>query len=112
MAEIETLHSVVWWLDHDTVWGQLLCSAPEGSNCRLICDKGCESWPCGCEGHELVDYGKCNAAEWITDCGSLEEMYSGKDLRPLKDGPVEVTWEGDYYSWRYVDDFLPRTDDG
>lgn len=99
MASETPFHSVAWFIDRDTVYGRLTCTAPEGAPCRLICDDGCEEWPCP---HELVDHGLCNAVEWVGSVGATEESYGGGDERPLRDGPVTFRWDGDGYLWEYV----------
>lgn len=94
-------HTIEWFIDRDTIVGNLRCFAPAGSPCRTTCKQGCESWPCDIDGHTLGDYGQCCAVEWIDNEGAIEECYAGKDKRPLQDGPVHVNWNGSYWEWSY-----------
>ncbi len=99
MTKVRHTHSVAWFIDRDAVYGLLTCTAPEGADCRLACEDGCESWPCD---HVLVDQGVCGAIEWVNSVGSTEEGYGGGDERPLRDGAVTFRWDGDGYLWEYV----------
>jgi hypothetical protein len=67
----------------------------------MVCPDGCEMGG-ACE-HELTDYGRCLAVEWIVNEGAnLEESYGGPPGEPV-DGPVEVSWNGEYWEWCYTD---------
>jgi hypothetical protein len=90
-------HRVEWRLDRDVVVGSLVCDAPEGADCRLVCKEGCESWPCG---HDLEDNGCCNAVEWI-DQYDLAECHWTNGSEVVRDGPVHVWWDGDSWLWHY-----------
>jgi hypothetical protein len=37
---------------------------------------------------------------WFDDGSMIPEQYSGGRHKVVS-GPVELIWEGDYYSWRY-----------
>lgn len=89
-------------------WGiraRLLCDAPVGAQCRLWCDKGCDSaGEDHADYHELSDTGYCIKTEaWFDD--EPFELYHG-DEHPLRSGPVELEWQGDTYTWAY-----PKSDD-
>ena len=83
--------------------GQAVCYEPEGTFCRMGCPtRTCESWSddgCLCA-EPLVDYGKCNAAEWVNADG-LAETIADEDQDPTYSGPVRITWSGevDAYQW-------------
>lgn len=62
------------------------------------CPAGCEWWPCE---HELADSGDCNAVEWFEATGTPCDSYANKDRVPLRDGPVDVWWDGDGWIWAY-----------
>lgn len=93
-------HRISWVIEGDWITGKLTCSAPEGSICRLVCEKGCESWPCTGDDHELVDGGSCNAVEWINETGP-QEAHGGDGSETLRDGPVDVWWSGTSWRWAY-----------
>lgn len=95
---------------------EVVCREPEGANCRLMCAENCgaETYPCGgyvgdpgreenYREHELVDYGACNAAEWINFGSGPEECCGVTTEFPVSDGmPIEVIWFGDCYEWEPV----------
>jgi hypothetical protein len=87
------------------------CTAPEGSSCRQKCSRGCDSEEistvCGESGsHDFVDGGwtpgKCNVTDWLGEAGMWDESYDGLDA-DVRSGPIEATWEGDYYTWDYAE---------
>lgn len=103
MSDNAGLHTIAWTLGSGPgIEGGITCHAGAGSACREACE--CDGG-CICDGAtlRLVDF--CNPLAWIEndDCG-LVELYEGSTPTPLRDGPVEFTWEGDYYGWRYIDD--------
>lgn len=96
----EPTHRVAWTIEGDWIGGAITCSAPVGSDCRLVCDHDCETWPCGGEGHSLVDAGECNAALWIHETG-LAESHGGDGSETVRDGRVDVWWTGTAWMWAY-----------
>lgn len=96
----DPVHRVAWTIEGDWITGKLTCSAPVGSDCRIVCDHGCESWPCGDDGHALIDNGECNAALWINQ-DALETAHGGDGPETLRDGPVDVWWTGTTWQWAY-----------
>lgn len=92
----EPVHTIEWYIDRDSVYGAVTCTAVEGAPCRMSCPHGCPTWPCG---HDLTDQGDCNAVEWFDNCGVIDSY--GGDRRPLRSGPVEVVWNGDAWVWTY-----------
>jgi hypothetical protein len=96
-------HRIAWTIEGDWITGKLTCSAHEGAACRLVCEQGCETWPCTGDGHKLVDNGSCNAAEWINETGP-EEAHGGDSPATLHDGPVDVWWSGTSWRWAYRKD--------
>lgn len=100
-----TAHHIAWTIEGDWIRGELACTAPEGATCRLSCEKGCETWPCAetldvefeCP---ISDAGACNAAVWINETGP-QEAHGGDACETLRDGPVDVWWDGDSWRWAY-----------
>jgi hypothetical protein len=88
-------HRVKWTIARWGVRGEVTCDAPAGAACRMGCPAGCDE-PCV---HLPVDQGECLAIPWINN-DDVEDTYAG-DLTQLRDGPVELTWSGDGYEWRY-----------
>lgn len=87
------------------------CTAPDGSSCRQVCSHGCDmdeiSTVCGDSGtHDFVDgarpEGQCNVTDWLSAEGTWDELYDGLDA-VVRSGPIEATWEGDYYTWDYAE---------
>ena len=93
-------HSIAWTIEGDWITGKLICVAPEGADCRLVCEQGCETVPCTGEDHRLVDGGSCNAAVWINETGP-QEAHGGDSPETLRDGPVDVWWSGTSWRWAY-----------
>lgn len=91
-------HRIEWFLDRDSVEGHVICEAAEGASCRRYCPAGCEYWPCE---HDLADSGDCNAVEWFDATGTPADSYANKDRVPLRDGPIDVWWDGDGWIWEY-----------
>jgi hypothetical protein len=92
-------HSVRWWLDRDSVYGEVSCHERPDAICRMACPQGCEAWPCG---HELEQVSVCSAVEWFHLDGDVESLFGGGERVPLRDGPINVSWEGDHYLWTYA----------
>jgi hypothetical protein len=116
---VSALHEVVWQFEAGAlVRGKVVCNAPEGSECRLVCDEDCElysdvsrddsglwthlAWAEDDDGnevevrHPMNDQGDCNAAMFIND-SDLEECCP--DDFEVARTPVSVRWNGDYYEW-------------
>ena len=72
----------------------VVCTAGPGDPCHMVCATCEES--CGC-GEPPVDLGKCNWSAWINDADDLMEIGNG-----LAQLPIDIEWEGDYYSWSFV----------
>jgi hypothetical protein len=80
---------------------QITCNAPEGAPCRLWCDVCEERTQPDHDQHEKRDQGYCVRTDgWFDDGSMIPEQYSGGRHKVVS-GPVELIWEGDYYSWRY-----------
>lgn len=97
------------------------CESPEGSDCRLVCPEGCESWtvqrdedgpyhvPFELEEdgntfkrHRMVDSGKCNTALWLNDDPSLiPELYDGNEF-VIGEHEITPVWSGpdEGYLWK------------
>ena len=122
-------HKVLWHHDMDTIVGEIICTAdPEaGALCRLDCEHpGCEE---GWVGPATKDVGgwfhdydlddpdstsvvfirhplkfqSCNVREWIHADSSVAGCYGGPETE-VRSGPINVTWNGDYFEWTYVSD--------
>lgn len=108
-------HTIAWTIDENLgILGKVRCDAPEGTNCRLICDSGCEEWsPAGHE-HALVDGGFCLIAAHLNiDPEALAEMYAGNETE-LRNAAIVSTWDGDYFTWNYapVDELVTTNPEG
>lgn len=116
VGEETAVHRIEWTHDEDRTTARVVCDAPEGADCRLTCDEGCEEWTierdesgpfhsvCTLEDdlrHDMRDMGECNVALYLNEGECIEEMRSG-DPSPIVVGSVSVipVWEGGYYSWR------------
>ncbi len=93
-------HSVRWWLDRDTVYGDVTCHEPPDALCRMACLHGCEALPCG---HELLQVSDCSAVEWFHIDGDMAQSFGGGVRVPVRDAAIHVSWEGDQYLWTYLE---------
>jgi hypothetical protein len=82
-------HSVRWWLDRDSIYGDVFCHEPPNAICRMACPHGCDAWPCG---HELEQVSVCSAVEWFHLDGDVEQFFGGDERVPLRDGPIHDAW--------------------
>ena len=74
----------------------VVCTAPDDAPCHMACVT-CEE-TCYCDTPIMRKLGWCNLAEWLnSDDAELLEIGSGVALLP-----IDVKWEGDYYSWSFV----------
>ena len=89
-------HRVQWTIARWGVRGEVTCDAPAGAACRMGCPAGCDEWPCG---HDPEDQGRCLVIDWL-EADDFADSYAGIP-EPLRDGPVELAWNGDGYEWRY-----------
>lgn len=79
------------------------CNAPEGAQCRLTCDDGCEEFTFEGHVHPLVDSGECMPMVYLDNAGeSIQEYYDGP-IAPLVDGIVSLRYHGgdQYVTWHY-----------
>jgi len=74
----------------------VVCTAPAGARCHMVCDSCEES--CSCDKPNLRDLGECNTALWLSETDDLMEIGQGVALLP-----IDVKWEGDYYSWSFAE---------
>lgn len=51
-------------------------------------------------GHVLV-VSSCNVLDWLNE-GDMEETFADPTYTYHYDGPIDVTWEGDFYEWTYA----------
>lgn len=90
----------------DYVRTEYECRATETAECRTYCQTCMDTFddgPCY-HGDEAVPvHGQpCNHVAWLN--GESEEYYDG-DEQPVRGPdwqPITVTWNGDYYVWRYA----------
>ena len=103
--------------------GTVVCTDPECFH-RNTCNGACETiTDCGgnCDdneqdpiyahsdpgvphddyGHPLAK-GECNVVLFTQWSEDLAEDYDGDEPLTYTDGPIEVTWEGEFYSWQYA----------
>ena len=73
----------------------VVCAAPAGAPCHMVCDSCKES--CACDEPTLRDLGECNSSLYLNAESDLMEVGEGVALLP-----IEVIWEGDYYSWSFA----------
>jgi hypothetical protein len=84
------------------VEANIVCSAPEGANCRKACVNECGEY-CGCSPELRVDGGECLQRLWITEGDPVLDLYDGPEAE-LRSGPIAVAWDRsiDGYVWRYA----------
>ena len=75
----------------------VVCTAPAGAPCHMVCDRSECVESCGCEEPTYRDIGECNYIEWLNNGDDLMENGSG-----VAELPIDVKWEGDYYSWSFA----------
>ena len=74
----------------------VICTAGPGAPCHIACDS-CEV-SCSCDEPTLCDIGECNQVLFLNnDDNDLMEVGEGVALLP-----IDLKWEGDYYSWSFV----------
>lgn len=85
------------------------CHEPPDAVCRVACVAGCESFGYPEHEHELVPVPSCNAVEFLSN-SDVECCCDFSSEVPLRDGmPIEVTWDGDGYSWFPVSQYTMNT---
>lgn len=114
-------HKMKFYIDRYGIHVEPVCEAPEGSDCRLICDEHCESWVVERnehgvfhrvwddiggtlteERHLMVDSGECNICLWLNDDPTLiPELYDGKEL-VIGEREIVPVWQGleEGYLWK------------
>lgn len=94
-------HEVEWTIDRYGINSTITCHAPAGAPCHLTCPtNACETWQGGaCACGPLINSHECNASVYLNNDGPAD-CYIGKE-QPLRDGPIEVRWQGDGYGWLY-----------
>lgn len=103
------IHRVRWTLEPDHVDGTFTCDGDERSKCHLTCVENCgaEQWPCGYDEatgakHRMTSGKECNVVLFLS-LQTAAEMYDGPTRAP-RSAPISVSWEQDYYVWRYASD--------
>ncbi len=89
-------HHYVEFSEHTYMRPKIVCIAPEGAPCRMVCsecDEVCAGHP---DRNDLHDMGECNEALWI-NAGDPEECGSGTVRLPIR-----VAWQGEYYEWSFL----------
>lgn len=100
-------HTVRWEHRNDSVEAVVSCTAPKGAACRMTCTAGCESWTLTGHEHTLVDQGFCNAVEWFDNCDSFLDCKVTYSAEAVRDAPIRVGWEGDFWGWEYLAQSAP-----
>lgn len=83
-----------------------VCRATKGAKCREECAEACGAWEDG-EGCDCrkQDSGECTILPWLeNDEEGFAECYVGP-RHELGNGSVEFEWQGDWYGWRYKEEF-------
>ena len=98
----QNFHSLRVSVENDWLHTKFICTAPEGTLCRMRCtDEDCEYWDDDGT-HSLVDSGHCNAKEWFDAVDWLECHESTGHESLLYEGPVDAFWDGEDFQWRIV----------
>lgn len=89
---------------------QFICHEPDGADCHCGCERPeCEEG-CSCRVNDREpqrkDWGECLFCVWLDESGTWTEQYEGPETE-VRCGPIEITWNGDYYTWRYPDNVPP-----
>lgn len=116
-------HEVVWTIDGGRIRGEAVCNLPPGSNCRLTCAEGCESYNYerdergrpfhrlgvldedGAEWHPLVPMtdDECNVALFLNESDQdIDELCdtSGPEIART---PIKPIWNGDHYTYEVTE---------
>lgn len=92
-------HTMRVTLDREALRLVPVCHEQDGAVCRVICAAGCESFSYPEHEHKLEPVSYCNAVEFLSN-SDVECCCDYAVEVPLSDGmPIEVTWDGDGYSW-------------
>lgn len=93
-------HFVRHMVEADVIRTEYRCEAQEGAACHAVCQCLKDSQYCQCEEPVMVDLGHCNALLFLND--APDECFGG-ERQPTRGGwsPIDLTWEGDYFSWDY-----------
>ena len=103
LAAVPVSHSVTWTIQDDNIRGEITCSdVSRSAACHHYCADGCEIFPCE---HQPKRQMTCNIRDWLMD-GRLEEFYGGPETS-VRDGLINVEWDGDCYLWHYADEQQP-----
>jgi putative hydrolase of HD superfamily len=105
-------HVLHYEIRSDYFTGEIVCHEPDGAPCRLWCvDPTCPNDETGCD-HPVGDQGRCLQVEWINNADDLTEVHAPGVTEPIADGmPVQLTWDGDGYTWRGVGSPAPEVSD-
>lgn len=114
-------HQIEWTHCNDHVEAAATCQAQPGSDCRVYCDQGCESYSIERDErgpfhtvatlddlqhrHDLVPYDGCVVIDWLNaEPDVIPEMRVGStDEVPIGCIAIKPVWEGDYYAWEVAD---------
>jgi hypothetical protein len=81
-----------------------VCYEPVGAPCRQACSRDACEEGCVCRslGVEpvMTEYTECLPITALEEGGTWEEQYNGPETR-VRCGPIDITWNGDCYEWRY-----------
>lgn len=84
---------------------EFICNADDHAECHYYCpldscEEGCMFPAQHRPGYE--HFKQCGMVTWLEEGGTWDEQYEGPDAE-LRSGPIEMVWQGDYYTWRYAE---------
>ena len=77
-------HHVAWTLDDHGTHAKFECFYPSDAECRID--------------------GECQPLLFFSE-SMPEETYNGPEGVAVMDGPIDVEWHGDHYTWHYGDKY-------
>ena len=106
--DYDSYHYVHFTIGPSGPKAEITCTAPEGAPCRRWCNEGCETSTLhhGLN-HEKVDQGFCvRTTGWFDE--DPFELYSGEEAELLSGAPIKLSWEGEYFTWQFLDPYLVK----
>ena len=88
-------------------WAKFACTEPEGSRCRVWCDRGCVTESGHTEEcYPLYDQGYCGWIEgWFDDAWAYDATYEGEEHHAMRSGEIGFHHHGeDGPTWFYLPD--------
>jgi hypothetical protein len=84
---------------------EFVCNAGDYADCHYYCgQRDCEEGCINPSGHRpgYVHSDYCGLTLCLSEGGTWDEQYEGPPA-DVRCGPIEVTWQDDYWTWRYAD---------